>query len=424
MDPPPSPAPGSSPRIIPYAIPERRIDPDAAKVVRRLTRYGYQAYLVGGCVRDLLLNRTPKDFDVATSARPADVKSLFRNCRIIGRRFRLAHVLFGSSKLIEVATFRRDPKLELDTVEWEGESDEAVIRPRAKNRDEDLLIRQDNTFGEPHEDAARRDFTMNALFYDLDRQEIVDYVGGMADIQRKLLRTIGEPDVRFREDPVRILRALRFAGRLDVAIEPDVYDAMIVHREDLLRSARPRLMEELLRLSRSGASRRSFWLAWETGVLSVLLPELSSFLDDDSKMRSRLWRRLGIMDARIAEGQVMSEAVLLSTLLLEPVEEAIEGERDPLIAVGDFLADTTERLALPRRLFDRMRAVLAVQRRLSSGRVGALARRDFYNEAALTYSLDAEARGVPAEDIRAVISGRDVSQKPRKAAPAVADPGE
>src|SRR3954451_18126529 len=242
---------------------EDAIDSDAAKVVRRLERAGFQAYLVGGCVRDLLLSGRPKDFDVATSARPDDVRSLFRNCRIIGRRFRLAHVLFGGGKVVEVATFRRNPT--------EADSDE----------DDDLLIRSDNVFGEAHEDALRRDFTINALFYDLDRRQVLDWCGGMPDIQRRTIRTIGEPAVRFREDPVRILRAIKFAGRLDLGIDPNVYDAMVSMRAELARAARPRIFEEILRLMRMGATHRSMWLLWEMGAMAILMPELSAFLDDD-----------------------------------------------------------------------------------------------------------------------------------------------
>src|SRR5580658_758504 len=170
-----------------------RIDADAAKVVRRLERSGFQAYLVGGCVRDLLLEGKPKDFDIATSARPEDVRAIFRNCRLIGRRFRLAHILFGS-KVIEVATFRRSPQTEAP------EDDGAEVL-------DDILIRSDNVFGDAHEDAIRRDFTINALFYDLDRREVLDWCGGMNDIAGRTIHTIGDPVVRFREDPVRILRA-------------------------------------------------------------------------------------------------------------------------------------------------------------------------------------------------------------------------
>ncbi len=414
---------------MPYTPAPERIDADAAKVVKRLVRAGHQAYLVGGCVRDLLLGRTPKDFDVATSARPNEVKHLFRNCRIIGRRFRLAHIMFGS-KIIEVATFRKDPSMDLpleDPGDWmaspEGDGDDGVEnntepltvapthsrRPRPDD-DQDLLIRHDNVFGEPWEDAMRRDFTMNALFYDLERREIVDFVGGLDDIERRVIRTIGDADVRFREDPVRILRAIKFAARVDLGIEPDVYDAIVVHREDLLRAARPRLLEEILRLLRGGASRRSFWLAWETGVLAVVLPELSAFLDDDPHGRTRLWRRLAALDAHTAAHGPDTDAVLFSTLLLEPALEALEGERDIAGAITGFFTPIQDRLAIPRKMFDRVRQVMAMQRRISAGRHHALLKRDFYPESAATWTLDARARGWDTPTIQRVVEGRDVSK--------------
>ncbi len=242
------------------------IDMDVQKVVRRLTRHGHEAYLVGGCVRDLLLGRQPKDFDVATSARPEEVRDLFRNSRIIGRRFRLVHVLFQGGKVIEVATFRRNPKDDKDDGEDPSE----------------LLIRSDNVFGVASEDAMRRDFTMNALFCDLEARQILDWCGGMEDVvERKVVHTIGDPETRFREDPIRILRALKFAGRLGFAITPDVYDAIVFCREALALAARPRVAEEIMRLLRGGQARRTIYLAWETGVLDVLLPELSSLLYDE-----------------------------------------------------------------------------------------------------------------------------------------------
>src|SRR4029077_12735026 len=188
-------------------IPHEQIDSTAQKVVRRLTRNGFSAYLVGGCVRDLLLGRKPKDFDVATSATPPEIKALFRNCRIIGRRFRLAHIFFGP-KIIETSTFRANPR-EVEIVE--GESAEAT----PELSEPELLIRRDNVFGTAEEDARRRDFTINGLFYDLDADRVIDYVEGLPDLERRTVRTIGDPDIRFREDPVRILRAIKFAARLD-----------------------------------------------------------------------------------------------------------------------------------------------------------------------------------------------------------------
>jgi tRNA nucleotidyltransferase/poly(A) polymerase len=233
------------------------IDSDADRVVRKLTRAGYKAYLVGGCVRDLLVGRTPKDFDVATSATPNEIKATFRNSRIIGRRFRLAHVFFDQ-KIIETATFRANPRDE---------------------DDHDLLIRRDNVFGNESEDAKRRDFTINGLFYDVEREEVIDHVGGLADLEAKLVRTIGDPDIRFQEDPVRMLRALKFAARLDFGFEPATWRALLRWRSEISKCAPPRLLEEMHRLLRGGAARRSFELMVETGVLAVLSPYLAGLLE-------------------------------------------------------------------------------------------------------------------------------------------------
>jgi poly(A) polymerase len=331
---------------------ESSIDADAAKVVRRLERHGFQAYLVGGCIRDLLLGGRPKDFDIATSARPEDVRALFRNCRVIGRRFRLAHVLFGGGKVIEVATFRKNPQ--------ELEEEEA-----------DLLIRSDNVFGEAHEDAIRRDFTINALFYDLDRRQVLDWCGGMEDITKRTIRTIGEPSVRFREDPVRILRAIKFAARLDLGIEHNVYDAMISHRDDLARAARPRVFEEVLRLLRHGCAHRAMWITWESGVMAVLMPELAAFLDDEEshpEAVGRFWRQLDALDRTTHARGPIDDVVLMTTLFYEPLQEAMAGSRDRMRAAGDFLVPISERIALPRRIQDGMRRIIALVPRLRAGR--------------------------------------------------------
>ncbi|MCB1940167.1 MAG: polynucleotide adenylyltransferase PcnB, partial [Rhodocyclaceae bacterium] len=218
--------------------------------VTRLIDRGFEAYLVGGCVRDLLLDRTPKDYDIATEARPPQVKRTFpRNCRIIGRRFKLAHLHFhGNTKILECSTFRRTPQ---------ERSEDAA--------DEDLLITHDNEFGTAEEDALRRDFTVNALFLDPTQDKIVDHVNGLADIEAKVIRTIGDPRVRFREDPVRILRAAKFAGRLGFTIEQETLAAMAETAQDLTRAAPPRVLEEILRLLRSGHALDSFQLLRDVG---------------------------------------------------------------------------------------------------------------------------------------------------------------
>jgi poly(A) polymerase len=358
-----------------YACPldPKKLDPDAAKVVRRLVRHGYEAYLVGGCVRDLLLGRTPKDFDVCTSAQPDDVQRLFRNCRIIGRRFRLAHVFFSGGKVIETATFRRNPTSEEKT-------------------GDQLLIRRDNFFGRADEDALRRDFTINALFYDLEAKEVIDWCGGVEDLQRRAVRTIGDPIVRFLEDPVRMLRAIKFSSRLDLGMTPSVYHAIVQCRGALAMAARPRLFEEVLRLLRGGASQTSIWLCWETGVLDVLLPEVSTYLYDRPVEDGTFWELLSALDAWTEErGEPPDDIVLWTCLLFEPLLEACAGEPDSAGAASDFLEPIIERLNVPRRVADAVRRIVAQLPRLYAGRPGRFSRTPLYAPACEVLALLGEA---------------------------------
>jgi poly(A) polymerase len=281
-------------------IAEELFDSDAVKVVRRLRRAGYEAFFVGGCVRDLLLGHRPKDFDIATSALPQQVKETFRNCRLIGRRFRLAHVYFRGGKVVEVATFRANP---LDEVEQ-------------ANLPQDLLIRHDNVFGSAEEDARRRDFTINGLFYDPDDGKVVDHVGGKDDLGQKRVRTIGNPDVRMREDPVRILRAIRFAAKCGLELEAETLAAMQTHVAEIPRCAPPRVLEELLKLARSGAARRCLELLRQVGALKVLLPPVAAVFASDEEAFERQLKALGVLDAHVKNDEVPSDTVLLATLLL------------------------------------------------------------------------------------------------------------
>ncbi len=376
---PPSARSGPEPTVYPIDL-EDQIDPDAVKVMRRLVKSGYEAYLVGGGVRDLLVGCAPKDFDVATNARPDDVRRLFRNSRIIGRRFRLVHVLFGGGKVIETATFRRAPQQD-------------------DNDGDDLLIRNDNVFGEAHQDAARRDFTINALFYDLEHRVVLDWVGGMPDIERRTVHTIGDPSVRFREDPVRILRAIKFSARLDFGISPEVYDAMVECRAALARAAKPRLFDELLKLLRCGAAHRAFWLLWEIGLLDVLLPELSTFLADQPEEEDTFWRLLDEVDRVTRErGAPLDEVVLIAVLLAEPLKEACTGARDRVEAAYRFLETIVDRLNVPRRIAEPVRRVIAILPRLESGRAGRFQRTALYPAAVEIAGLYARARGEELAD--------------------------
>src|SRR5437762_3630290 len=258
------------PRVISreeHTLSRRDIDPDALKVLYRLRQGNHIAYLVGGSVRDLLLGRRPKDFDIGTSAHPYQVKKLFRNCWIIGRRFRLAHVKFGQ-KVIEVATFRRQVSTGEEIVQ------DGVPAPDPTTPEGEHLIHHDNTFGTPEEDAFRRDFTLNALFYDIETFSIIDYVGGLEDIRARVIRCIGNPDERFQEDPVRMFRAVALAARLDFAIDRPVLDSIARQHGELARSAPPRLMEEIYKVMRAGAAEKTFRGLVDTGLLAAIAPEV------------------------------------------------------------------------------------------------------------------------------------------------------
>ena len=298
------------PRIVPrdeHSLSRKDIDPDALKVLYRLRQFDHTAYLVGGSVRDLLLGRRPKDSDIGTSAHPYQVKKLFRNCWIIGRRFRLAHVKFGQ-KVIEVATFRRQVAAGEEVVQ------DGVPAPDPTTPEGEHLIHHDNTFGTPEEDAFRRDFTVNALFYDIATFSVIDYVGGLEDLRAGVVRSIGDPDVRLREDPVRMIRALALAARLDFTIEPTLLHAIRTHRHEIAKSSPPRLLEEYYKILRAGSSERAFRGLADVGLLEPISAELHRGATE------ALWRSLAALDAyrRRFEStpDTLTNAILLGSLLV------------------------------------------------------------------------------------------------------------
>ena len=350
------------PRIIPRAehpISRRDIDPDALKVLYRLRQFDHVAYLVGGSVRDLLLGRRPKDFDIGTSAHPYQVKKLFRNCWIIGRRFRLAHVKFGP-KVIEVATFRRQVAPGEEVVQ------DGVPAPDPSAPQGEHLIHHDNTFGTPEEDAFRRDFTINALVYDIATFSIIDYVGGLDDLRAGVVRSIGDPEVRLREDPVRMLRAVALAARLNFAIDRQVLDAIRTHRHEIARSSAPRLLEEYYKILRAGSAEKTFRMLAEVGLLEPISDELHRGAADP------LWRSLADLDAyrRRFEStpDTLTNAVLLGSLLVPlGILPGSSRPKEPVPKLGA--------LPLARRDVERLSHILGLQRRLLDVAASPQARR-------------------------------------------------
>jgi poly(A) polymerase len=360
----------SLPVIVPregHPISRKQIDPDALKVLYRLHQYNYTAYLVGGSVRDLLLGRRPKDFDIGTSAHPYQVKKLFRNCWIVGRRFRLAHVRFGQ-KTIEVATFRRLVTAdELDAggpVPLPAESANAADIGNLTDEERDRLIHRDNTFGTPEEDAFRRDFTVNALFYNIADFSIIDYTGGLEDLESRVIRCIGDPNDRFREDPVRMTRAVAMAARLGFTIDPPIDAAIDAHRAEIARSAPARLIEEFYKILRAGHSEQAFRMMAERKLLEPVAQQLQD------SAGAALWRSLGALDAyrqRFEETpDTLTNAILLGSLLVPLGYSArtLVGQPEP---DGPFRREprlSLGMLPLARRDVERLRQILGLQRRL------------------------------------------------------------
>lgn len=282
-----------------HGIDPALIDRDALYVLEKLRQGGYTAYLVGGSVRDLLINKVPKDFDISTSARPEQIKALFqRQCILIGRRFRLAHIRFGH-KIIEVSTFRT------------GENDSG-------------LIVHDNEWGSPEQDVLRRDFTINGLFYDSSNHSIIDYVGGWEDIQKHMLRTIGEPHTRFKQDPVRLLRLIKFHARYAFKIEPQTEEAVRVCCKEIVKSSHARILEEILRMLESGAAAPFFRLLAEYGMLDILFPQLmQAFRTPQGKL---IFHYLSCADQLYQHKgkNTLDRAVLASCLIFPLLEHEIE----------------------------------------------------------------------------------------------------
>lgn len=349
------------PRIVArdaHGISRKDISPNALRVLYRLREGGFSGYLVGGAVRDLLIGGHPKDFDVATNATPEQVKALFRNCRLIGRRFRLAHVVYGR-EIIEVATFRSN--------EDDGSG--------SREMGDEGRIHRDNVYGTIEDDAVRRDFTANALYYAIEDFSVRDYVGGFEDVQARVLKLIGDPESRYREDPVRMLRAVRLAAKLDFSIDGPSAEP-IPRLATLLSGAAPaRLFDECLKLFMSGHAEKSFLGLERHGLLPALFPETAKALETNRSgaLRATLLQALRSTDARVAADQPVTPAFLFAALLWPAYcrelavlqKSGVEAASAQQRAADRVTLHQAERIALPRRFSLPMQEIWLLQPRFT-----------------------------------------------------------
>lgn len=336
-----------------HSIRRANIDEDAIKIINRLNKFRYKAYLVGGGVRDLLMGKRPKDFDIVTSATPNQIKRIFNNCRIIGKRFKIVHIIF-KGKIIEVSTFRSLPEHRLE-------------KHKAEN---DYLIKRDNSFGTAKEDAARRDFTINSLFYDPKNDSILDYVGGFEDIQKKIVRVIGDPDISFKEDPVRMLRAVKFSVLLGLDIEKKTKLAIKKNRLELEKSSTARLLEEYNKMFRTWKTSIIFEGLAENHLLDVLFKEPADKLKKadpewrEHFMDTPLGKRLAVTDKLLSAREEMTPAIFYSLIFYDIVKDLYENDRGHLAHnIKESLQPVFERMGIPKREQDNLVKIFISQPR-------------------------------------------------------------
>jgi poly(A) polymerase len=393
------------PVIIPrgkHSISRKLIDAEALKVLYRLRRFGYVSYLVGGGVRDILLGKNPKDFDIATNARPSEIRKLFRNSRAIGRRFRLVQVFFSGGKIVEVATFRR-----------QSEFDQLDIDDAAPVDDEaDDPTRPQNSFGTPAEDAFRRDITINGLFYNVDDFTIVDYVGGLEDLKKGIVRSIGAPRERFLEDPVRMIRVIRHAARTGFAIDPDTYQAVLELQGEITTCPQARVRDEFLRDLGSGSAGPAMKLMMETGIIYSLYPEYRDCLGDGTcpeaeEYRGYMLRLMEVLDRAMTGPNPPGRATMLATFLLPMFGSLVDSTpQQPGVRLSTFLnrlgMDRLKPLLMRWSFFKRdaeiVRQILSAQpqlrRAVSRGSLpGSLTGKMYFEPALILYQIEAATRG-------------------------------
>ncbi len=382
--------------------------PEAVWIMNRLRWGGYMAYLVGGSIRDLLLNQTPKDFDLTTDASPNDLSKLFYNCRIIGRRFRIVHIYFRDGTIFEVSTFRA---------------------LSSSNSGRHSPQREDNRFGSPQEDAWRRDITINGLFYDSATRQIIDYVGGLADLKEKTIRTIGPPRQRFREDPVRMIRAIRHAVRNQFHIEPKTWEAIRLHASDIKLCSTPRVLEEFLKELRGGHSADSFALMQSSKLLHGWLPGLSHWLNQRATLphppearfgpyvtnewgqTKAFWKRMACSDAHIKAGHGLSDLVLIGSMCLPlgwsyVIKNYRPGQGTRQLwhrAVQQEITSALKQLRLSSYHWQELTQLMQTYWRLhlvpqQPGLMDSLRRSEYLPEAVQLFALELESETIPIPD--------------------------
>jgi poly(A) polymerase len=399
-----------------HRVSRKNISKNALTVLYRLNEKGYKAYLAGGCVRDLMLGFQPKDFDVVTDATPQQIKRCFRNCRLIGRRFRLAHVMFHD-EIIEVATFRAPTDAILDDEgdeENENEKDHKNGNRDVVVNEETGVVMRDNEYGTPKEDAFRRDFTVNALFYSIEDFSIIDYVGGLEDLEKKVVHCIGDPDVRYQEDPVRMIRAIRFASTLNLNIEENTYQSIERQCTHMTHASHARMYEEILKFFYSGAMEKAFDYWLKTGLFDIMFPGLADWYREHATDADKHWMQMGLQQLdkwkanKVKASQELAYALLLTPYIRSVWEDLNQsGEKsvrsncmDAVFQVQKVLAT---RILIPKRIsfriFDLIFNQTRFEDRSSEQRITRFISRPFFRDALVLFKFDALATHTPQTEL-------------------------
>jgi poly(A) polymerase len=371
-----------------HPIRKQNIDEDALKIIHRLNRFNHKAFLVGGSIRDILLGKKPKDFDIATSATPNQIKSIFNNCRIIGKRFKIVHVIF-KGKIIEVSTFRSLPEHRLE--------------PKKMNESKELLLKRDNNYGTTKEDAARRDFTINSLYFDTRNESIIDYVGGFEDIQRKIVKVIGDPDISFKEDPVRMLRAVKFQSLHNLELEKNTKISIKKNRFELEKASTSRMLEEYNKIFRTWNTAKIFQSLAENHLFEVLFKEIAEGLKSvpnwqDNFLNTGVGKRLQVADRMLQEREELTSIIFFALIFFDLVNEVVKRESSKQNLVPSIklaLEPICKRLEIPGKDLERLIKIFASQKRFlqtnesNQNHNEVFRKKDFFYEAFMLFKIHA-----------------------------------